>query len=108
MCSKNELLDDLQDQLIPKSEPIDKDFIKTEEFEEGGYVVQKTVEVDKDSVKVEILENENGSASRHQYNVSEDYPQIFVYLKFLMILCVKVQSNVIGQILIWYSVFGVR
>ena len=54
MCSKGELLDD---QLIPKSEPIDVDFIKTEEFEED-FVVQETIEVEKDSVKEEILENE--------------------------------------------------
>ena len=63
MCSKNELLDDLQDQLIPKSEPIDVDFIKTEEFEEEGFVFPEAVEIDKDSIKEEILENEKGSAS---------------------------------------------
>ena len=59
MCSKGELLDD---QLIPKSEPIDVDFIKTEEFEED-FVVQETIEVEKDSVKEEILENEKSSAA---------------------------------------------
>ena len=59
MCSKNELLDDLHDQLIPKSEAIDVDFIKTEEFEEEGFVVQETVEVDNDSIKEEILPNED-------------------------------------------------
>ena len=69
MCSKNELLDNYgqpKDQLIPKSEPIDMDFIKTEEFEEEGFVVQETVEVDEDSFKEEILEkeeNEKFSAS---------------------------------------------
>ena len=63
MCSRDELLDDLQDQLIPKSEPIDIDFIKTEEFEEEGFVDPEAVEVYKDSIKDEILENEKGSAS---------------------------------------------
>ena len=61
MCSKNELLDDLQDQLIPKSEPIDVNFIKTEEIEEGCFVVPGLVglfKVDEDSVKEEILQNE--------------------------------------------------
>ena len=65
ICSKNELLDDLQDELIPKSEPIDEDFTKTEEFEEG-FVVQETFEVENDSVEKEILEkeeNETFSAS---------------------------------------------
>ena len=63
MCSKNGLLDDLQDQFIPKSEPVDEDFINIEELEEEGVVVQETVEVDIDSVKEETLENEEFSAS---------------------------------------------
>ena len=32
--------------------------MKTEEFEEEGFAVQETVEVDKDLVKKEILEKE--------------------------------------------------
>ena len=69
MCSRDELLDDLQDQLIPKREPIDIDFIKTEEFEEECFVVPEKDEpykVKKDSVKEEILpneENDEGSSS---------------------------------------------
>ena len=67
MCSKNELVDiygqPKEDQLIPKSEPIDVDFIKTEEFEEEGFVFPEAVEIDKDSIKEEILENEKGSAT---------------------------------------------
>ena len=63
MCSKNDLLDDLQNQLIPKSEPVDEDFVKIEELEEEGFVVVETVEVDKDLVKDETLENEKFSAS---------------------------------------------
>ena len=62
MCSKFELLDDLQDQLIPKTEPIDIDFIKTEEFEDEGCEVPEINEphkVEKDSVKEEILPNED-------------------------------------------------
>ena len=63
MCSKNELLNDYrlpkEDQLIPKSEPIDEDFIQTEGFEEEGCFVQETVEFDKDSTKQEIIENED-------------------------------------------------
>ena len=61
MCSKNELLDDLQDQLIPKTEPIDIDFIKTEEFEEKWFVdpvEDESYKVEKCSVKEEILPNE--------------------------------------------------
>ena len=61
MGSKNELLDDLQDELIPKIEPIDVDFIKTEEFEEEFFVapgIFETLEVDKGSVKEELFVNE--------------------------------------------------
>ena len=62
MCSKDELLDDYrlpkEDQLIPKSEPIDEDFIQTEGFKEEGCVVQETVEFNKDSIKREILDND--------------------------------------------------
>ena len=62
MCSKNDLLDGYhlpeEDQLIPKTEPIEEDFIKTDEFEEEGFVVQETVEFDKESIKREIIENE--------------------------------------------------
>ena len=59
MGSKNELLDDLQDELIPKIEPIDVDSIKKEI---GGIFVApgilESVEVDKDSIKEEIFANE--------------------------------------------------
>ena len=62
MCSKKDLVDDYhlpeEDQLIPKTEPIEEDFIKTEEFEEEGFVVQETVEFDKESIKREIIESE--------------------------------------------------
>ena len=74
MCSKNELLDDLQDQLIPKSEPIEIDFIKTEEFQEECFAVPGLVgsfEVDEDSVKEEILQNEeNGTFSTPNVRIS--------------------------------------
>ena len=61
MCSKNELFDDLQDQLIPKKETIDVDFIKMEEFEEEYFVAPEKKEqfkVEKDLVKEEIDLNE--------------------------------------------------
>ena len=61
MCSEDELLDDLHDELIPKTEPFDVDFIKTEEFEEDSFVapgILESFEVDKDSVKEEAFVNE--------------------------------------------------
>ena len=67
MDSKNELLDTTplpkEDQLIPKVEPIDVDFIKKEknDDEEECFVVPGIVESlknDEDSVKVEVIENE--------------------------------------------------
>ena len=61
MGSKNELLDDLQDELIPKTEPIDVDSIKKEEIEEEFFVapgILESLEVDKDSVKKETFVNE--------------------------------------------------
>ena len=79
MCSKNELLNDYrlpkEDQLIPKSEAIDEDFIQTEGFKEEGCVVEETVEFDKDSIKQEILDNEDNEKSSasnvrtHLFNV---------------------------------------
>ena len=61
MGSKNELLDDLQDELIPKTEPIDVDSIKKEEIEEEFFVapgILEPLEVDKYSVKEETFVNE--------------------------------------------------
>ena len=61
MCSKDELLDDLQDELIPKTEPIDVDSIKKEKIEEKLFVapgILESLEVEKDSVKEEIFVNE--------------------------------------------------
>ena len=60
MGSKNELLDDLQDELIPKTEPIDVDSIKKEEIEEEFFVapgILESFKVDKDLVKDEIFVN---------------------------------------------------
>ena len=61
MGSKNELLDDLQDALIPKTEPNDVDSIKKEEIEEDVFVapgILEPLEINKDSVKEEISLNE--------------------------------------------------
>ena len=73
MNSKNGSLDNYsfskEDQSIPKTEPIDKDFIKEEEIEEECYVepgVVVSLKVDKVSVKDELFENngiENSSSS---------------------------------------------
>ena len=65
MDSKNEMLDNYlfskEDQLIPKMEPINDDFIKKERIEEEKcFVVAGIVEslkVDKDSVKKEEIDN---------------------------------------------------
>ena len=65
MDSKNKLLDNYsfskEDQLIPKMEPINEDFIKKERIEEEKcFVVAGIVEslkVDKDSVKKEEIDN---------------------------------------------------
>ena len=61
MDSKTELLDNYsflkEDQLIPKTEPIDVDFIKKEEIDDECYVepgVTVSLKVDKVSVKEEI------------------------------------------------------
>ena len=64
MDSKNEMLDNYlfskEDQLIPKMEPINEDFIKKERIEEEKcFVVAGIVEslkVDKDSVKEEEID----------------------------------------------------
>ena len=58
MDSKNELVEfetPKKDQLIPKIEPIEVDFIKKEKIEEEEYfsVPVESFEVDKDSVKKE-------------------------------------------------------
>ena len=65
MNSKNKLSDNYsfpeEDQLIPKTEPIDIDLIKKEEEEDELFVVPGLVEpkkVDKVSVKKELCENE--------------------------------------------------
>ena len=61
MGSKNELLDDLPDAFIPKTEPNDVDSIKKEEIEEEFFVspgIIEPLEDDKDSVKEEISLNE--------------------------------------------------
>ena len=66
MDSKNNLLDNCsspkEEQLIPKVEPIDVDYIKKEKNEdEGLFVVPGIIEaikVDKDSIKEEVFENE--------------------------------------------------
>ena len=61
MGSKKELLDDLQDELIPKTEPIDVDSIKTEEFYGECFVapgILESLEDDKDFVNKEKFVNE--------------------------------------------------
>ena len=61
MGSKNEMLDDLQEELIPKTEPIDVDSIKKEDIEEEFFVapgILEPLEVDRDPVKEEIFLNE--------------------------------------------------
>ena len=61
MGSKNEMLDDLQEELIPKTEPIDVASIKKEEIEEEFFVapgILKPLEVNKDPVKEERFLNE--------------------------------------------------
>ena len=61
MGSKNELLDDLQDELIPKIEPIDVDSIKKEKIDEELFVapgILEPLEVYKYSVKEETIVNE--------------------------------------------------
>ena len=73
MDSRNELLDNYsfpkEDQLIPKIEPIDEDFIKEEEIEEEYYIepgVVVSLKVDKALVKDELYGNEefeNSSSS---------------------------------------------
>ena len=66
----NELADSSQllknGQLIPKIEPIDVDFIKKEEIEDTIFVDEGIVEslnVNKDSIKEEILEIEGRKTS---------------------------------------------
>ena len=69
MDSKNEMLDNYLfskgDQLIPKMEPINENFIKKEKIEEEKcFVVAGIVEslkVDKDSVKEEEIDNDSSS-----------------------------------------------
>ena len=86
MDPEDELLDNYsfhrEDQLIPKTEPIDLDFIKKEEIEEECYVepgVTVSLKVDKVSVKEELCQNEeigNSSSS----NVRNCF--ILFYAKF--------------------------
>ena len=83
MCSQNEVLDDLQDQLIPKSEPIDVDFIKTEEFEGKSFVIAglfESFKVDEVSVKEEILENEEKFSKS---NVRSNF--LILFFEFLLL-----------------------
>ena len=73
MDSMNELLNDSsfpkEDQLIPKTEPIDVDSIKQAEIADECYVeprVSGSLKVDKVSVKEKLFENEeidNSSSS---------------------------------------------
>ena len=73
MDSMNELLNDSsfpkEDQLIPKTEPIDVDSIKQKEIADECYVeprVSGSLKVDKVSVKEKLFENEeidNSSSS---------------------------------------------
>ena len=61
MGSKKELVYGLQDELLPKAEPIDLDSIKKEEIEEEFFVapgILEPLEVDKYSVKEEKFLNE--------------------------------------------------
>ena len=70
MGSKNELLDDLQDELVPKKEPIDVESIKKEEIEEEYFVVPgilETFEVDKNSGKEELFVNEEDKPCSSSY-----------------------------------------
>ena len=64
---ENELLDDLPDKLVPKTEPIGVDLIKKEEiYKEECFVVQGLVgssKFDEISVKEEIVEHEGNSSS---------------------------------------------
>ena len=79
MNSTNELLDNYifpeEDQLIPKMEPIDIEFIKQEEIEEECHVepgVVVSLKVDKVSVKEELCKNEetnNCSSSNVRNNL---------------------------------------
>ena len=71
MNSKNESLDNYsipnEDQLIPKMEPIDIDFIKKEEIDEECYVepgVTVSLKVNKVSVKNEETESSSSSTVR--------------------------------------------
>ena len=77
MDSRNELLDNYsfpkEDQLIPKIEPIDEDFIKEEEIEEECYIepgVVVSLKVDKALVKDELYGNEEfeNSSSSNVWN----------------------------------------
>ena len=58
--SKIDLVDPLQTEapLMPKSEPIDTSFIKSEEFEEEQFVIPGIVESDKSVVKKEKIESD--------------------------------------------------
>ena len=65
MASKNELAEYQnfkKDQLIPKIEPIEVDFIKKEEIEEEECFsipgIVESFEVDKNSVKIELFDND--------------------------------------------------
>ena len=69
MNSKNESFDNYsihnEDQLIPKMEPIDIDFIKKEEIDEECYVepgVTVSLKVNKVSVKNELCKNEESES----------------------------------------------
>ena len=61
--SKMGLADPLQTDsealLVPKSEPIDTSFIKSEEFEEEQFVIPGIIESDKSVVKEEKIESDD-------------------------------------------------
>ena len=75
MGSNNELLDDLQDELIPKTEPIDVDSIKKEEIEEEFFVapgILEPIDVDKYPVKEETFVNEGIEPYPESLGVEEE------------------------------------
>ena len=86
MNSKNKSLDNYsirnEDQLIPKMEPIDLDFIKKEEIDEECYVeqgVSVSLKVNKISVKNELFKNkENVSCSSSTVSTT----LLYIYCNF--------------------------
>ena len=59
MDSKDPLRTDHEGLLVPKLEPIDTSFIKTEKLEEDQFVIPGIVEIDKNFVKNEKIESED-------------------------------------------------